>query len=102
MAGFAALYAHQSSVLQLKHDNDPLRFIKLNTFKSHQIKFADQVRSCEDVLLLEERGLALMACDPGRERWNTVMVSHAMIFSSLFFPAHSFASSVQFFASSFG
>ncbi|KAI7760562.1 hypothetical protein LZL87_009446 [Fusarium oxysporum] len=29
--------------------------------------------SCEDVLLIEEYHLAILACDPGRERHNTVM-----------------------------
>ncbi|KXJ89279.1 hypothetical protein Micbo1qcDRAFT_11766 [Microdochium bolleyi] len=37
------------------------------------IKFADRVRSCEDVILLEDEGVAVIGCDPGRERWNTVM-----------------------------
>ncbi|KAH7018143.1 uncharacterized protein B0I36DRAFT_368186 [Microdochium trichocladiopsis] len=39
----------------------------------YEIKFGDRVRSCEDVILLEEQGLAVMGCDPGRERYNTVM-----------------------------
>lgn len=41
----------------------------------YEIKFANQLRSCEDVILLEKEGIAVMACDPGRERHNTVMVS---------------------------
>ena len=40
-----------------------------------EIKFAERAgfRSCEDALLVESRGVAVVACDPGRERWNTVM-----------------------------
>ncbi|KJZ73392.1 hypothetical protein HIM_07186 [Hirsutella minnesotensis 3608] len=53
--------------------NAPHRLVKVNTFKSHEIRFADRIRSCEDVLMLEDEGLALLACDPGRETWNTVM-----------------------------
>ncbi|KND93492.1 Serum paraoxonase/arylesterase 1 [Tolypocladium ophioglossoides CBS 100239] len=55
------------------YTNAPSRLVKINAFRSHSIKFADRVRSCEDVLLLEDRGLAILACDPGRERWNTVL-----------------------------
>ncbi|KAM4059776.1 paraoxonase [Hirsutella rhossiliensis] len=55
------------------HANAPDRLAKVNNLGSHQIKFSDRIRSCEDVLLLEAQGLALIACDPGRERWNTVM-----------------------------
>ncbi|POR38283.1 Serum paraoxonase/arylesterase 1 [Tolypocladium paradoxum] len=55
------------------YTNAPNRLVKIDAFRSHTVKFADRLRSCEDVLLLEERGLAIVACDPGRERWNTVM-----------------------------
>lgn len=58
----------------MMYKNAPGRLSEINTFRSHEIKFADRVRSCEDVLILESRGLAILACDPGRERWNTVMV----------------------------
>lgn len=34
------------------------------------------VRNCEDALLLEDSGFAILSCDEGRDRWNTVMVSH--------------------------
>ncbi len=43
-------------------------------FKSSEVKFADKVRSCEDAILVESLGLAILACDPGREVRNTVMV----------------------------
>ncbi|KAI1842210.1 hypothetical protein JX266_011618 [Neoarthrinium moseri] len=33
----------------------------------------DKIRSCEDALLIESAGVALLPCDPGRERWNSVM-----------------------------
>lgn len=46
-------------------------------FTSYDVKFTDQVRSCEDVVLIEDWGLALLVCDPGRETWNTVMVGHS-------------------------
>lgn len=51
-------------------------------FSSHQVKFADQVRNCEDAVLVESRGIALLACDTGRENWNTVMVGPGHLPSS--------------------
>ncbi|KAI0467150.1 putative paraoxonase [Xylaria cf. heliscus] len=53
--------------------NAPGRLVKINTFASHEVKFADRIRSCEDALIVESEGLAILGCDPGRERWNTVM-----------------------------
>ncbi|KAF2643354.1 calcium-dependent phosphotriesterase [Massarina eburnea CBS 473.64] len=40
--------------------------------KSHDILFRDRVRNCEDVLMEESLGIAILSCDPGRDRWNTV------------------------------
>jgi arylesterase/paraoxonase len=57
--------------------NRPGKLESINEFKSHEIKFADQIRNCEDVILEESLGIAFMGCDPGRDRWNTVMVSHS-------------------------
>ncbi|RYC57982.1 hypothetical protein CHU98_g8218 [Xylaria longipes] len=53
--------------------NAPHRLVKVNTFASHEVKFSDHIRSCEDALIVESEGLAILGCDPGRERWNTVM-----------------------------
>ncbi|KAI0410023.1 putative paraoxonase [Xylaria palmicola] len=53
--------------------NAPHRLVKVNTFASHEVRFADRIRSCEDALMIESEGLAILGCDPGRERWNTVM-----------------------------
>lgn len=55
--------------------NRPSKFQKVYNIKSHQIKFQDRLRNCEDIVLDEERGLAFLSCSPGRDRWNTVMVS---------------------------
>ncbi|KAF1940494.1 hypothetical protein EJ02DRAFT_406476 [Clathrospora elynae] len=53
--------------------NRPGSFQNLNKFESHEIKFQDQLRNCEDVLLEEGMGIAFLSCNPGRDRWNTVM-----------------------------
>ncbi|KAI0411538.1 putative paraoxonase [Xylaria grammica] len=61
----------QVSFLFWKHA--PHRLLKVDTFASHEVRFSDRIRSCEDALMLESEGLAILGCDPGRERWNTVM-----------------------------
>lgn len=55
--------------------NAPGRFEGSYSVKSYEIKFADQIRNCEDVVLEESLGIAFLGCDPGRDRWNTGMVS---------------------------
>lgn len=56
-------------------NNAPSRLSRINTFKHPTIKFSDTLRNCEDVLLEEKQGFALLSCDPSRDTWNTVMVS---------------------------
>ncbi|KAJ8121457.1 hypothetical protein ONZ43_g2096 [Nemania bipapillata] len=63
----------RGQVASLFWSNAPHRLVKTNTFASHEIKFSDSIRSCEDALLVESQGIAILGCDPGRERWNTVM-----------------------------
>lgn len=55
--------------------NRPGKLQEVNVFKSLETKFQDEIRNCEDVILVEGKGVALLSCDPGRDRWNTVMVS---------------------------
>ncbi|KAH7049269.1 hypothetical protein B0J12DRAFT_574708, partial [Macrophomina phaseolina] len=45
----------------------------VTVFKEQQIKHADILKNCEDVIILEEQGVALLSCDPQRDAWNTVM-----------------------------
>ncbi|KAI7775767.1 hypothetical protein LA080_006399 [Diaporthe eres] len=73
LAPLAALLAARVRVLSLAYFNAPARMPKYANFTSYEIKFADKIRNCEDAVLVETRGLALLACDPGRETWNTVM-----------------------------
>ncbi|KAK5632761.1 hypothetical protein RRF57_008475 [Xylaria bambusicola] len=63
----------RAQTLSLFFTNAPHRLAKVNTFTSHEVRFADRIRSCEDILLVESKGIAIAACDPGRERYNTVM-----------------------------
>ncbi|KAI0837105.1 hypothetical protein F5Y06DRAFT_297887 [Hypoxylon sp. FL0890] len=59
--------------LSIIFNNAPGKLVKLNNLKSFEVKFEDSVRSCEDALLVESKGLAILSCDPGRELYNTVM-----------------------------
>ncbi|CAO2657305.1 Nn.00g034310.m01.CDS01 [Neocucurbitaria sp. VM-36] len=53
--------------------NRPGKLQKIYNIKGHEVKFQDQIRNCEDVLVEEGMGIAFLSCDPGRDRWNTVM-----------------------------
>ncbi|KAG6357621.1 hypothetical protein INS49_013498 [Diaporthe citri] len=73
LAPLAALLAGRVRVLSLAYSNAPERMPRHANFTSYEVKFADQIRNCEDAVLVENGGIALLACDPGRETWNTVM-----------------------------
>jgi arylesterase/paraoxonase len=60
---------------QIMVANRPSQLPEFAAFKSHKIEYSDIVRNCEDVALDEDLGIAYFSCDPGRDRWNTVMVS---------------------------
>ncbi|KPM45163.1 hypothetical protein AK830_g1412 [Neonectria ditissima] len=60
-------------VLSIFYKNAPERLQRMNALESLELKFEDRIRNCEDALLLEDKGLAILSCDPGREIWNTVM-----------------------------
>ncbi|KAM0550604.1 hypothetical protein ACHAPJ_008862 [Fusarium lateritium] len=77
VALFASFVYERIDLIKTFYQNTPERLVKVNTIGSYEIKFEDRIRSCEDVLLIEEHHLAILACDAGRERWNTVMVGPA-------------------------
>jgi arylesterase/paraoxonase len=60
--------------------NRPGKFENVNKFKSHEVKFRDQLRNCEDVLFEEGMGIAFLSCNPERDQWNTVMVCSFPLF----------------------
>ncbi|KAM0715887.1 hypothetical protein Q7P37_008401 [Cladosporium fusiforme] len=67
------LYQRLSLILALK-DNAPGRIQPFSSFTSHRVGFSDQLRNCEDIILLDGLdGTALLSCDEARDRWNTVM-----------------------------
>ncbi|SPO06296.1 uncharacterized protein DNG_08985 [Cephalotrichum gorgonifer] len=72
-AALVPLLYSRSHTLSTFYTNSPHRLVRVNTAKSYDIKFQDRIRSCEDAFLVEKAGLAILACDPGREKYNTVM-----------------------------
>ncbi|GAB7332687.1 hypothetical protein MBLNU13_g04437t1 [Cladosporium sp. NU13] len=62
------------SLIQSVQDNAPGKLQSRSAFSSYEVKFADRIRNCEDVILLDGLdGVALLSCDEARDRWNTVM-----------------------------
>ncbi|KAK8093034.1 hypothetical protein PG999_014621, partial [Apiospora kogelbergensis] len=60
-------------LIQTFYYNHPDRLVEIDNIGPYEIKFSDKIRSCEDVILIESKGVAIVGCDAGRERWNTVM-----------------------------
>lgn len=73
VAALSAFIYPRISLLQSFYYNTPERLPQVNNIGRYEVKFGDKLRSCEDVILIESKGVAIVACDPGRERWNTVM-----------------------------
>jgi arylesterase / paraoxonase len=61
-------------VLYLFYANAPNRLQQINTLPGYEIRWTDTVRNCEDAYMSTDPGFALLSCDPGRDKWNTVMV----------------------------
>lgn len=55
-------------------DNAPEKLPNISAFASVEIKFRGEVKNCEDVVMDESRGIALLSCDPSRDHWDTIMV----------------------------
>ncbi|CEI40078.1 unnamed protein product [Fusarium venenatum] len=70
---FASFVFERINLLKTFYANAPTRLTKINNIGAHEVKFSERIRSCEDVLLIEKHHLAILACDGGRERYNTVM-----------------------------
>ncbi|SMY21852.1 unnamed protein product [Zymoseptoria tritici ST99CH_1A5] len=66
---------YRSNVFTTFYTNAPARLANIRAYDTFEVKFAEDVRNCEDVLLNEEAGWALFSCDPSRDGWNTVMAN---------------------------
>jgi len=47
----------------------------MTTKGSYELRYADKLRNCEDLVVDEKVGYMVLGCDEGRDVWNTVMVS---------------------------
>ncbi|KAF1812748.1 calcium-dependent phosphotriesterase [Eremomyces bilateralis CBS 781.70] len=54
-------------------DNVPGKMIEVDQFAAKTIEFENVLRNCEDVIMVPEHKYAILSCDPGRDRWNTVL-----------------------------
>lgn len=56
---------------------------------SYELRYADKLRNCEDLVVDKKAGYVVLGCDEGRDVWNTVMVRlhhlHAVEFVLSFF-----------------
>lgn len=66
----------RARILTLLYSNAPGRLQPVNNLPNAEIRFQDVVRNCEDAYIDRAAGFVLLSCDPGRDRWNTVMVSN--------------------------
>ncbi|KAK1989985.1 putative paraoxonase [Colletotrichum falcatum] len=72
----AALYPYiftRLRALSFLWVNSPGKLREFKAFSTYELKFRRELRNCEDALVVEEDGVAILSCDPGRDLWNTVM-----------------------------
>ncbi|KAK2026543.1 putative paraoxonase [Colletotrichum zoysiae] len=82
----AALYPYMSTrirALSFLWTNSPSKLREFKAFSKYELKFRDELRNCEDALMVEEDGLVILSCDPGRDLWNTVMGTFTKPFSAI-------------------
>ncbi|KAH0383676.1 hypothetical protein KCU92_g5118, partial [Aureobasidium melanogenum] len=71
------IYSRLSLLYTIETTNDPA---KLSTPRgwitekgSYEIKYANKLRNCEDLVVDDKAGYVVLGCDEGRDVWNTVM-----------------------------
>lgn len=55
--------------------NTPHKLVGFNAFSDYDLRFRDEVKNCEDAVIVQGEGTAILSCDPGRDARNTVMGS---------------------------
>ena len=73
LSAFLYFLAYRSVILWTFYANAPERLSRISNI-DYEIKFKELTRNCEDAVLDETNSLAILSCDPGRDKWNTVMV----------------------------
>lgn len=78
IAAFSSYLYDVGRVLKIMVVNRPSNLEKITNLSLQDIRFADHMRNCEDVVLDTQGGFALFSCSPGRDKWNTVMVCSSL------------------------
>ncbi|KAJ5263523.1 paraoxonase [Penicillium angulare] len=60
-------------IISVIRANEPSLITEFNNFTEYEVKYQHELKNCEDALIIEGKGSAVLSCDPGRDRWNTVM-----------------------------
>ncbi|KAK0354654.1 hypothetical protein LTR91_011544 [Friedmanniomyces endolithicus] len=66
------LYTHRDS-LNTFYANRPGSLKDFNILPNAGVEHEDVVRNCEDVYMDDVESWAVLSCDPGRDKWNTVL-----------------------------
>lgn len=64
-------------------ENAPHKLVEFNAFSDYDIRFRDELKNCEDAVIVQGKGAAILSCDPGRDSWNTVMGSFVRTLSAV-------------------
>jgi len=76
LSAFLYFLAYRSRTLWTFYANTPGRLPRISNI-DYEIKFKEVTRNCEDAILDDKNAIAILSCDPGRDKWNTVMVPNA-------------------------
>ncbi|TKA62193.1 hypothetical protein B0A55_10527 [Friedmanniomyces simplex] len=69
----ATFFYSRRDILYTFYANRPGSLKDFNILPNAGVEHEDVVRNCEDVYMNDVEGWAVLSCDPGRDRWNTVM-----------------------------
>ncbi|KAK5719097.1 hypothetical protein LTR15_007620 [Elasticomyces elasticus] len=73
LALLSTFFYSRRGILSTFYWNRPGVLKDLNLFPNAGVEHEDIVRNCEDVYMDDVEGFAILSCDPGRDKWNTVM-----------------------------
>ncbi|THY72834.1 hypothetical protein D6C86_08553 [Aureobasidium pullulans] len=71
------IYTRLSLLYNLETINHPSKITTSRGWMAekgnYEIKYADKLRNCEDLVVDDQAGYVVIGCDEGRDVWNTVM-----------------------------
>ncbi|KAK1057744.1 hypothetical protein LTR33_013560 [Friedmanniomyces endolithicus] len=66
------VYTHRDTLYTF-YANRPGSLKDFNILPNAGVEHEDVVRNCEDIYMDDVEGWAVLSCDPGRDKWNTVL-----------------------------